>query len=68
VTAVSMKAFWLGALPALLVLTVAGAFAAPVVNQIAEPWRSVVLIAVAIAVFTFAGWLTQRILDRRRGT
>jgi hypothetical protein len=64
---VSAKAIWLGAIPALVALTVAAFLAAPVINGVAEPWKSIILVAVAAAVFALAGWVTQRILDRRRG-
>jgi polyferredoxin len=63
----SMKAFWLGAIPALVLLTWVGPLATPLVDGIAEPWKSIILVIAAAAVFVFAGWITQRILERRRG-
>jgi CDP-diglyceride synthetase len=63
----SMKAFWLGAIPALVLLTLVGPLAAPLVDPIAEPWKSIILVTAASALFAFTGWITQRILERRRG-
>jgi hypothetical protein len=67
VTAVSMKAFWLGAIPALVLLTWVGPLTAPLVDGMTEPWKSIILVAAAAGVFALSGWITQRILDRRRG-
>jgi hypothetical protein len=63
-----MKAFWLGAIPAFVLLTWVGPLTAPLIDGIAEPWKTIVLVGAAAAVFALAGWVTQRILERRRGT
>jgi hypothetical protein len=63
----SMKAFWLGAIPALVLLTWVGPLTAPLVDGIAEPWKSIILVVAAAAVFALSGWVTHRILERRRG-
>lgn len=62
-----MRAFWLGAIPALVLLAVLGGVTAPLVADIPEPWKSIVLIGGAVAIFLLAGWVTDRILGRRRG-
>jgi hypothetical protein len=63
----SMRAFWLGAIPALVLLAVLGGVAGPLVAGISEPWKSIVLIGGAVAILLLAGWVTERILGRRRG-